>query len=85
MKTLSQKWKGLSRQKIIDFTNFTDGGGSTKVLNELEVYVFIVKIMPLGKKSKDALYRLIDEFSLFYSHFIEGSSASSKDVWIQNL
>ena len=70
MKMLSQKWKGLFWQEIITSTNFTDGGASTKVLDELEACGFIMKIIPLGKKSKDALYRLIDEFSLFYSHFI---------------
>ena len=83
VKTLSQKWKGLSRQEIIASTNFTDGGGLSKVLDELETCGFIMKIIPLGKKSKDTLYRLIDEFSLFYLHFIEGSRASSKDVWMQ--
>ena len=83
VKTLSQKWKGLSRQEIIASTNFTDGGGLTKILDELETCGFIMKIIPLGKKSKDTLYRLIDEFSLFYLHFIEGSRASSKDVWMQ--
>ena len=83
VKTLSQKWKGLSRQEIIASTNFTDGGGLTKVLDELETCGFIIRIIPLGKKSKDTLYRLIDEFSLFYLNFIEGSRASSKDVWMQ--
>ena len=83
VKTLSQKWKGLSRQEIIASTNFTDGGGLTKVLEELETCGFIIRIIPLGKKSKDTLYRLIDEFSLFYLNFIEGSRASSKDVWMQ--
>jgi uncharacterized protein len=83
VKILSQKWKGLSRQEIIASTNFTDGGGLTKVLDELEACGFIIRIIPLGKKSKDTLYRLIDEFSLFYLHFIEGSRASSKDVWMQ--
>ena len=83
VKTLSQKWKGLSRQEIIAVTHFTDGGGLTKLLDELESCGFIMKIIPLGKKSKDTLYRLIDEFSLFYLHFIEGSRASSKDVWMQ--
>ncbi len=80
---LATKWKGLTRQEIINITNFTDGGGLSKILDGLESCDFIMKILPLGKKSKDALYRLIDEYSLFYLHFIEGNRASSKDVWLQ--
>jgi uncharacterized protein len=83
VKTLAQKWKGLTRQELITSTNLSDGGGLTKLLDELESCGFIMKILPLGKKSKDTLYRLIDEFSLFYLHFIEGSRTSSKDVWLQ--
>lgn len=83
VKALAMKWKGLTRQEIIVATKLTDGGGLTKILDGLESSGFIMKIMPLGKKSKDALYRLIDEYSLFYLHFIEGSRASAQDVWLQ--
>jgi hypothetical protein len=83
VRSLAQKWKGLSRQEIIAATQFSDGGGLTKLLNELESCGFIVGIIPFGKKSKDTLYRLVDEFSLFYLHFIEGSRATAKDVWTQ--
>jgi uncharacterized protein len=83
VRVLSQKWKGLTRQEIIASTNFTDGGGLTKVLDELETCGFIMRIVPLGKKSKDTLYRLMDEFSLFHLQFIEGSRTSSKDIWTQ--
>jgi uncharacterized protein len=83
VRALAEKWKGLSRQEIINATKFTDGGGLSKILDGLEACGFILKTMPLGKKSKDALYRLIDEYSLFYLHFIEGSRASSQDVWLQ--
>jgi uncharacterized protein len=83
VRALAVKWKGLTRQEIIEATKFTDGGGLSKILEGLESCGFIVKIMPWGKKSKDALYRLIDEYSLFYLHFIEGNRASTQDVWLQ--
>jgi hypothetical protein len=38
-----------------------------------------MKIFPFGKKKKDTLYRLIDEYSLFYLKFIEGKRPKKGD------
>jgi uncharacterized protein len=83
VRTLSKTWQGLTRQLLIKNTKLTDGGGLTNILYDLEACGFIIKIIPLGKKVKDALYRLADEFSLFYFSFIEGSRLGAKDVWMQ--
>lgn len=83
IRALSRKWKGMTRVEISKSTKISDGGGLSKVLNDLESCSFILKILPMGKKSKDVLYRLIDEYSLFYLHFIEGSRASNKEAWLQ--
>ncbi|MFN9322023.1 MAG: AAA family ATPase [Chitinophagales bacterium] len=83
IRALATKWKGLTRQEIIKSTRLNDGGGLSTILEELETCGFILKIMPYQKKTKDALYRLIDEYSLFYIHFIEKSRVSDKNVWLQ--
>lgn len=83
IKALATKWKGMTRQEIILNTNLSDGGNITKVLNELEASSFIMQIQPFGKKKKDALYRLVDEYSIFYLEFIEGHRAGNKDIWLQ--
>ena len=84
VKALATKWKGLTRQEIIKLTKLSNGGGLTKVLSELESSSFIAEIIPFGKKKKDTLYRLIDEYSLFYLTFIDGKRAGNKDIWIQS-
>lgn len=84
IKALSTKWKGLTRKEIINLTNLSNGGGLTKVLNELLSSSFIMKIIPFGKSKKDTLYRLMDEYSLFYLTFIEGKRAGQKDIWLQS-
>ena len=71
LRALAKKWKGLTRAEIINSSNLPDGGGTTKVLNELIHSGFISSYFPFGKKRKDMLYRLTDEYSLFYLHFIE--------------
>ena len=85
VKALSTKWKGLTRKEIIKLTNLSNGGGLTQILNELISSSFIAEIIPFGKKKKDTLYRLVDEYSLFYLTFIEAKRAGQKDIWLQNI
>lgn len=46
------------------------------MLEELEQSGFISSYYPFGKRKKDMLYRLTDEYSLFYLRFIEHNKHS---------
>jgi hypothetical protein len=83
---LGSKWKGLTRQEIIKETALPDGGNLSRYLNELLHSGFISLYNAFGKKQKDVLYRLTDEYSLFYLHFIQHQNKYqfTKDTW-QNL
>jgi AAA+ ATPase superfamily predicted ATPase len=83
---LGSKWKGLTRQEIIRETALPDGGNLSRYLNELLHSGFISLYNAFGKKQKDVLYRLTDEYSLFYLHFIQHQNKYqfTKDTW-QNL
>lgn len=82
VRALSQKWKGLTRKEIIDTTKFTNGGGLTKVLTELEESSFISTTLPFGKKKRETLYRLSDEYTLFYFAFIENTTSTKEGTWL---
>jgi uncharacterized protein len=69
IKALSTKRRGLSRNEIITATAITNGGGLSKILDELEECSFIKSYLPYGKSKRDTLYRLIDEYSVFYYQF----------------
>ena len=71
IRALATKWKGLTRKEIVNISKLTDGGTLTNYLNELEHSGFIGIYQPFGKSKKDRLYRLTDEYSLFYLKFIE--------------
>ena len=71
IRALSRKNKGLTRSEILATSKLLTGGGVTTVLNELTESGFIEKIYPFGKKEKDSLFRLVDEFSLFYLRFMQ--------------
>ncbi|HMO62052.1 MAG TPA: ATP-binding protein [Ferruginibacter sp.] len=70
IQALASKHKGLSRAEILKVTQLKDGGTFSKLLQELEQSNFISVSYPYGKVKKEALYRLVDEFSLFYLRFI---------------
>jgi len=82
IRALSKKWKGMTRKEIILHSKMSNGGGISKIIDELEQSSFITSYSPFGKKSRETLYRLTDEYSLFYLTFIE-RSATSDNVWQQ--
>lgn len=69
IKALSAKRRGLTRQEIITATHIPNGGGLSRMLKELEESSFIKSFQPFGKEKKETLYRLIDEYSVFYYQF----------------
>lgn len=83
IKALSSKSKGLARQEILKISGMNDGGYFSEILKELETSGFITIFEPLEKKKKDTLYRLTDEYSLFYLQFIEGKSKLDSSNWIK--
>jgi len=82
VRALARKWKGMSRHEIVSHTQIPDGGGLSDVLEELVGSRFVSRYYPFGKKKKDTLYRLTDEYSLFYLQFIETNRTPGKSVWL---
>ncbi len=70
IKALAAKPNGISRSNIISASKMTDGGTFSKVLNELEQSDFITACYPFDKIKKETLYRLTDEYSLFFLKFM---------------
>ena len=64
--SLAQKRKGLTRKEIITYSKIEDTGSLSKKLEELEECGFIQKYLPFGKKKKESVFQLIDNFTLFY-------------------
>ena len=71
VRALAGTSKGLTRQEIIDQCGLSSGGRTTEMLDELEQSGFIKSTRPYDKETKEAIYRLIDEFSLFYLKFMD--------------
>ncbi len=80
IRALATKWKGLNRKEIIETGKFSEGGRTSNYLSELEHSGFITSYLPFGKSKKDKLFRLTDEYSLFYLKFIENKR---KQSWLK--
>jgi hypothetical protein len=81
VRALSQKWKGMSRAEMVAATGLPDGGSFSGAIEDLVNCGFISSYHPFGKKKRETLYRLTDEYSLFYLHFIEKNRYQGTDIW----
>ena len=64
--SIAKKKKGLTRNEIIGSTKLADNGALSKKLLELEECGFIRQYSPFGKRKKESIYQLIDNFTAFY-------------------
>jgi AAA+ ATPase superfamily predicted ATPase len=71
IRALATKQNGMVRKEILEKAKIPDGGNVTRVLDELSQSGFITAFPTYGKKKKGQIYRLIDEYSMFYLRFIE--------------
>ncbi len=85
IKALAKKGSGLTRNEIIDACKLSSGGTTTLILEELQESGFIAGYVPFGKTSKEGIYKLSDEYSLFYLKFIEGSKATGAGTWLRQV
>jgi AAA+ ATPase superfamily predicted ATPase len=81
IEVLAKKRKGLTREEIVEFSNISNGGGLTSMLEELELcgFISINKNFPINKKYQ--LYQLTDFYSLFYHHFERGKRGTNSNYW----
>ena len=81
IRALAGKHYGMVRGEVVRAIPFPDGGRVTKVLGELIESGFVSEYFPFGKKKKEKVFRLSDEYSLFYLRFIEKHRHDEDDIW----
>lgn len=78
VETLALSQKGMTRSEIISKSNINSGGTLSHTLRELIESGFVSESQPYNKV-KETLYRLSDEYSIFYQRFIKPNKNNS---WI---
>tara|TARA_B110000211_G_C14068585_1_gene548850 strand:+ start:996 stop:2408 length:1413 start_codon:yes stop_codon:yes gene_type:complete len=71
------KKKGLTRNDILDKCGIDSSGRFSSTLIELEISGFVLKYDSYREKSKETLYRIYDEYCLFYLQFMKPFKGSS--------
>ena len=84
IKALGQKKIGMTREEIIDSTKIVNSGDLTKKLEELENCGFIRKYYSFGRKKKNAVYQLMDYFTLYYLKFMI-QEPSDEHFWTNSI
>jgi hypothetical protein len=85
VKSLAKKPSGLTRTELLAAAGLPSGGTATRRLDELAESGFIQMSVPFGRREKDALIRLADEFSLFHHAWIAplGKKPAHDGHWLK--
>lgn len=78
---LADRKCGKTRRELLADLKAEDNGAFSKALLELEECGFIERSNLPGRIRRDSIYRLVDNYSLFYFKFIRGSASRSADHW----
>ena len=82
IRTLATVRKGLTRNEVLSKSKIGSGGTLTKTLTELEEAGFIENYSPFHG-TKNSIFRITDEYSLFYIKYIEKNKFSGRAVWMK--
>ncbi len=85
IEALSKKAKGLTREELLSASKMPNGGGTTRILKELEESHFIRRYRSFGNKEKNSIYQLTDFYSFFYLQWIRDADPTDPDFWIHQL
>lgn len=85
VEALSGKKSGLTRDEIIKRGKIDSSGQLSTILEDLIECGLVRKYCHLDKKLKDALYQLMDCYTLFYFQFIKIAHGIDEDYWVKIL
>ena len=81
IETLANHPNGMLRTELVKKSGLPDGGVFSRTIDDLLESGFIIKYRHFNKKKKDAIYRLIDLYSLFYLKFIKHNVTDLSHTW----
>ncbi len=83
MASLAEKPRGLTNKEILEIIESPATGSYRRALEELILSDFVMEYTPFLKKKRDSLYRLVDEYSVFYHSFIKANRKYTPGMWQQ--
>jgi uncharacterized protein len=83
IRTLAKVNKGIPRKLLLEKSGFTSGGDFSLKLTELIESGFVSEYAYFRNKKQLTLFRLTDEYCLFYIKFIEKHLKSGIGTWVR--
>ncbi|MGB7129108.1 MAG: ATP-binding protein [Candidatus Rhabdochlamydia sp.] len=88
VKALAKAVDGLTKNELLNKIKLTSGGTSSRIIEELIDAGFLIHVPSFNKKKAGGIYRLIDEYSLFYLTWIAenskiGLESVDSEFWIK--
>lgn len=83
IEALSGKKSGLTREEIIVNGKLESNGQLSRILEDLMECGFIRKYCHTDRKLRDAIYQLVDCYSLFYYQFVKNAHNVDEDYWVK--
>lgn len=81
VRALAKSQKGITKQELLRKCELKQNGFTSNILHELIESGFITLYTPFGKKNRNSLVRLSDEYSMFYIKFIEPHINQGAGTW----
>lgn len=85
VETLSGKKSGLTRDEIIKKGKLDSSGLLSSILEDLIECGFVRKYCHLDKRLRDAIYQLVDCYTLFYYQFVRMAHGVDDEYWTKLL
>ena len=85
VETLGKNGGGMTREELSRKSGIPSSGRFSGYLDDLEKCGFIGKFKVFGLKKNGALYRLMDNFTLFYFQFVVNNLENDRHFWSNSL
>ena len=85
VQALSGKKSGMTRDDIISKAKIDNNGHVSRMLEDLIECGFVRKYCHTGKLLKDALYQLVDCYTLFYYKFVRMAHGIDEEYWARSM
>lgn len=82
--TLGKKMEGMTKTELRTVGKISDGGVLTDRLRELEECGFITSFRSFHKSKKDTIYKLIDNYTIFYFKYVR-DNGKTENFWTKPI
>ena len=83
--TLGTKRIGMTREELVNEGGITNNGQLTRILEDLEACGFIRRYVYQGIKRSNAIFQLMDNYTLFYYKFLHNHADVGENYWSVNV